>query len=80
MIMLTFNVNLRSIEDVKDFVTAASFVSCDIDVQSGRYLVDAKSIMGLFSLDLAKSVAVQVHGSEDEANAFKNAVSRLIES
>ena len=76
--MLTFKVNLRSIEDVKTFVTAASLVDCDIDVLAGRYLVDAKSIMGLFSLDLAKPVTVQVHGSSESAETFRRAVSQLI--
>lgn len=75
---MTFEINLSSIEDVKTFVTAAGLASCDIDVRSGRYLVDAKSIMGLFSLDLAKPVTVEVHGSEEAAVAFKNSISALI--
>ena len=76
--MLEFNVNLQSIEDVKTFVTAASLVDCDIDVLAGRYLVDAKSIMGLFSLDLAKPVKVQVHGNEASAGSFQKAIAHLI--
>ena len=75
---MTFEINLSSIGDVKTFVTAAGLASCDIDVRSGRYLVDAKSIMGLFSLDLTKPVTVEVHGSEEAAQAFKNSVSALI--
>lgn len=78
--MLKFNIKLGSIEDVKSFVTAASFVKCDIDVLAGRYLVDAKSIMGLFSLDLAKPVTVQVHGDADEAEHFRKAIAQLIVS
>jgi len=76
--MLQFNINLRSIEDVKNFVTAASMVDCDIDVLSGRYLVDAKSIMGLFSLDLNKPVTVQVHGDAAAAESFRLAIANLI--
>ena len=76
--MLQFNINLRSIEDVKNFVTAASMVNCDIDVLSGRYLVDAKSIMGLFSLDLNKPVTVQVHGDAEAAESFRQAIAQLI--
>ena len=75
---MIFEINLSSIEDVKMFVTAAGLASCDIDVRSGRYLVDAKSIMGLFSLDLAKPVTVEVHGSEEAAVAFENSISTLI--
>ena len=76
--MLQFNVNLRSINDVKLFVTAASLVDCDIDVFSGRYLVDAKSIMGLFSLDLAKPVTVQFHGDEAACKAFQKEIESLV--
>ena len=76
--MHAFDVHLRSVDDVKTFVNAASLVSCDIDVLSGRYLVDAKSIMGLFSLNLAKPVTVQLHGSEEDANAFRQAIPALL--
>ena len=76
--MLQFNINLRSIEDVKNFVTAASMVECDIDVLAGRYLVDAKSIMGLFSLDLNKPVTVQVHGDAAAAELFRSEIAQLI--
>ena len=76
--MLEFHINLRSIEDVKSFVTAASLVDCDIDVLAGRYLVDAKSIMGLFSLDLNKPVTVQVHGDAAAAETFQAAIAHLI--
>jgi len=76
--MTEFKINLRSINDVKTFVTAASLMSCDIDVLSGRYLVDAKSIMGLFSLDLSRPVAVQIHGDAADVGKFREAVSGLI--
>lgn len=52
------------IDDVKEFVKIVSNYSYDIDVISGRYVVDAKSIMGLFSLDLSSDLALMVH-SED---------------
>ena len=76
--MLEFNINLKSIDDVKKFVTEASLVSCDIDVVSGRYVVDAKSIMGLFSLDLSGSVAVQVRGDGALAEQFKTTIADLV--
>ena len=75
--MHTFQVKLQTVEDVKVFVTAASMASCDIDVLSGRYLVDAKSIMGLFSLNLSRPITVRVDGSDAEAEAFRAAVSEL---
>jgi len=68
--MKEFRVLLTSINHVKDFVTAASMCSCDIDVTSGRYTIDAKSIMGLFSLDLSKPITIHVLGTEQEAAEF----------
>ena len=59
--MKTFEVMLDSIGDVKDFVNMVNRYSCDIDLVSGRYVVDAKSIMGIFSLDLSKPITVEVH-------------------
>jgi len=73
-----FNVQLQSIDSVKAFVTAANIMGCEIDVLSDRYLVDAKSIMGLFSLDLAKPVTVQVHGTPQEQDRFYHEVEALV--
>ena len=53
-IMKTFDLLLSSINDVKDFVNIVSKYDFDVDLTSGRYVVDAKSIMGIFSLDLSK--------------------------
>lgn len=62
------NIKISTVEDVKRFVSIAQKQDCDIDIQSGtRYIVDAKSIMGLFSLNLAKEVVLVVH----ESNPFK---------
>jgi phosphotransferase system HPr-like phosphotransfer protein len=68
---------LSSINDVKIFVTAASSLPCDIDVVSGRYVVDAKSIMGLFSIDLSKAIQVDIHGTEADISAFEEKVSEF---
>lgn len=59
--MRTFNLLLSSINDVKDFVNIVSKYDFDVDLTSGRYVVDAKSIMGIFSLDLSKPIKVEVH-------------------
>ncbi|MBQ3115036.1 MAG: HPr family phosphocarrier protein [Clostridia bacterium] len=59
--MKTFNILLSSINDVKSFVNIVSKYSYDVDLISGRYIVDAKSIMGIFSLDLAKPIKVEIH-------------------
>ncbi|MBR5154943.1 MAG: HPr family phosphocarrier protein [Clostridia bacterium] len=59
--MKTCNILLSSINDVKNFVNLVSRFDYDIDLASGRYVVDAKSIMGIFSLDLSKPIAVEIH-------------------
>ena len=76
--MNTFYVQLSSINDVKQFVNAACSQMCEIDIISGRYTVDAKSIMGIFSIDLAKPIKIEVHGSDDEFKAFRNKVASYI--
>ncbi len=76
--MKEFQVLLTSINHVKDFVTAASMCSCDIDVTSGRYTIDAKSIMGLFSLDLSRPINIRVLGSDQEAEAFYRAIEEVV--
>jgi hypothetical protein len=52
--MDALKVRLHTIEDVRMFVTAANMQVSDIDVVSGRYTIDAKSLLGIFSLDLTK--------------------------
>ena len=71
----TFNILLKSINDVKDFVNIANKYEFDVDLTSGRYVVDAKSIMGIFSLDLSKSIKVEVHS--DDAAAFYDDAKRF---
>lgn len=72
--MTTFPIQLTSVSDIKAFVDAASHVGCDIDVLCGRYLVDGKSIMGLFSIDLSEPIEVQIRGSEAQADLFKKSI------
>ncbi len=73
--MKTFNLILSSINDVKDFVNAVSKYDFDVDLTSGRYVVDAKSIMGIFSLDLSKPIKVEVHS--DDCDQFLSDVERF---
>ena len=74
--MKTFKVKLSTIEEVKQFVTAATMFDGDIDLKSGRYVVDAKSIMGIFSLDLMNPIEVTVHG--DNGEEFVGSVKKFI--
>ena len=57
---------LGTIERVKDFVNAVTRLDCDVDIVSGRYVIDAKSIMGIFSLDLSKSIDLNIHADDSE--------------
>lgn len=59
--MKTFQILLSSINDVKNFVNTVSKYDCEIDLTSGRYVVDAKSIMGIFSLDLSKPIKLEIY-------------------
>ena len=61
---MTFSVLLSSINDVKNFVNIVSKYDYEIDLASGRYVVDAKSIMGIFSLDLSKPITVEIHSDD----------------
>ena len=74
--MVKFEMLLSSINDVKDFVNTVSKYDFDVDLVSGRYVVDAKSIMGIFSLDLSKPISVEVHA--DDAAKFLEEVDKLI--
>ena len=64
--MNKFEILLSSINDVKNFVNIVSKYDYDIDLTSGRYVVDAKSIMGIFSLDLSKPIMVEIHSEACE--------------
>ncbi len=59
--MRKFSIHLKSISEVKEFVRIVNDFPYDVDLASGRYIVDAKSIMGIFSLDLAKPIDVEIH-------------------
>ena len=59
--MKTFMIKLNTLEDVRKFVNIVTAFEGDIDLKSGTYTVDAKSIMGIFSLDLLNPVEMTIH-------------------
>ena len=65
-----FLVSLNAIDKVKKFVNIISSFDADFDLVSGRYVIDGKSIMGVFSLDLTKHIELIVH-YEDDADIVK---------
>ena len=69
-------IKLDSINAVKDFVSIVMLYDFDIDLVSGRYAVDAKSIMGIFSLDLSKPIELKAH--TDEPGDFAKDIEKYI--
>ena len=69
--MKTVSISLNSIDKVKSFVNDITKFDHDFDLVSGRYVIDAKSIMGIFSLDLSKPIELNIHaeGNADEVLA-----------
>ena len=63
--MVKKTVNIVSMQDADKFNKLCSKFDCDMDLQSGKYYVDAKSIMGIFSLDLSKPLVLNA-GTDDE--------------
>lgn len=74
--MNTFFIKLSTIEDIRKFVEIVTRQDYDIDLSSGRYVVDAKSIMGIFSLDLMNKIELTAH--VDNVEPLRNALSAYI--
>ena len=64
--MKSVTIHLSLAENVKDFVNVVSKYPYDIDLRSGRHVVDAKSILGIFSLDLSKPITMEVYENDCE--------------
>jgi phosphotransferase system HPr-like phosphotransfer protein len=64
-IMKTVHISLNSIDKVKAFVNEITKFDNDFDLVSGRYVIDAKSIMGIFSLDLSKPIELNIHSEQN---------------
>ncbi len=63
--MKTVSITLNSIDKVKNFVNDITKFDSDFDLVSGRYVIDAKSIMGIFSLDLSKPITLNIHNDKE---------------
>lgn len=75
--MKTVHISLNSIDKVKAFVNEITKFENDFDLVSGRYVIDAKSIMGIFSLDLSKPIELNIH-SETNADTILEVLSPYI--
>lgn len=74
--MKSYEIFLKSIIDVKNFVNAVNHFDFEIDLVSGRYVVDAKSIMGIFSLDLSRPITLRVFS--DDVEEFEKAIGEFV--
>lgn len=72
--MKTIKISLNSIDKVKTFVNEINKFDADFDLVSGRYVIDAKSIMGIFSLDLSKDIDLNIHMEGDKLNEVLEAL------
>ena len=63
--MKNTTIMLNTINDVKLFVNTVAKYDFDVDLVSGRYAIDAKSIMGIFSLDLSKPIDLAIHAESN---------------
>ena len=63
--MKTVKISLNSFDKVKAFVNEVTKYDAEFDLVSGRYVIDAKSIMGIFSLDLSKPIDLNIHSENN---------------
>jgi len=69
---------VNSIEKVKDFVNTISKHNAEFDMVSGRYVIDAKSIMGIFSLDLSEPIDLVIHAEGEQADTILDSIKAYI--
>ena len=66
--MKELKIKLTNVKDIRDFVNEVILIDYEVDLVQGRYTIDAKSIMGIFSLDLLAPITLIAH--TDNAEAF----------
>ena len=62
---------------VQDFVREATKCDFDVDIYYNRYVVDAKSILGVFNLDLTKTLTVEYNGSNQQFEQYLNVLASV---
>lgn len=77
--MKTVQISLNSIDKVKSFVNEITKYDFDFDLISGRYVIDAKSIMGIFSLDLSKPIQLNIHDESEDSSVMDALAAYIIE-
>ena len=69
--MITRKVSIPTIEKVKEFIHVTSKLDADLDLASGRHIVDAKSIMGVLSMDLTKPLNLNIYLDDSEIEKLR---------
>lgn len=72
--MYEMNISLRTVENVKRFVTKIAAFDEDFELISGRYVIDAKSLLGIFSIDLSKQVLLRINAEGEKLEQIKEAI------
>lgn len=73
--MKEIKIKLSNVQDIREFVNVVILADYDVDLVQGRYVIDAKSIMGIFSLDLLSPITVKAH--TDSAASFFEKISKF---
>ncbi len=74
--MKEINIKLSSVQDIREFVNVVILADYDVDLVQGRYVIDAKSIMGIFSLDLLSPITLIAH--TDKADALFEKIAKFV--
>ena len=77
--MKSIQILLEMASQVKKFVNIVQSYSFEIDLRSDRYVVDAKSVLGIFSLDLSKPVNVEIYAEDNEFEQCEELIEQLKE-
>ena len=75
--MKELKIKLTNVKDIRDFVNQVILVDYEVDLVQGRYTIDAKSIMGIFSLDLLSTITLVAHS--ENTDAFFASIARFAE-
>ena len=73
---MEFQIKLSTVEQIRSFINKVERYNFPVDLKEGRYIVDAKSIMGIFSLDLSKELTLNIHS--DNCADFLDQISKYI--
>ena len=77
--MNEFYIKVDSVDKVKDFVKVTNKIVPDMDLIVGRYIIDTKTIMGIFSVDLTRKICLKIHSdNEKECTEIRKKLEKFI--